>query len=205
MASPDPRPGRWILPVVILGMVLFTYVFVETVPGAEGDGRDLTAGSSSSTTTTTAEGETPTSSTTTLPLDPALASFIASVDELVTQLTALQAEMTAVNAAWDADPREIEYTAAEAQLEDLSARVATWAGTVAGLSPPPALAAGHQTLTTTAQTTAAAAAAVLAGLQGPDAQPRIDALAQFNQAASAVSAAADQLRAAATVPPTSAP
>lgn len=201
MASPDPRPGRWILPLVVVGMVLFTYIFVQTVPGSNDNGRDLTDTPSS---TTSPPGETP-STTTTVPVDAETAAFLATVDDLTAQLTALQAEMTQVNAAWDADPRQIEYQAADTQLKDLRTRASAWAQAVAGLVPPAALAPGHATLVTTAQTTADAAAAIVTGFEGPDAQPRLDALSQFTQAVSAVSAAADQIRATATAAATATP
>lgn len=193
MPSPDPRPGRWILPLVVLGMVLFTYVFVQTVPGGGNGDTPATDDSPS----TTAPGAEATTTTTTIPVDPETAAFLASVDELVVQLETLSGEMAAVNAAWDADPRQIEYEAAEAQISDVADRTAAWAQSVAALAPPAALAAPHQTLVTTAQAAADAAAGVLAGLQGPESQPRLDALARLTQSASTVRAAADQIREAA--------
>ena len=43
--STDPKPGRWILPLIILAMVGFTYVFVssleEQVPAETDAGLDL--------------------------------------------------------------------------------------------------------------------------------------------------------------------
>ena len=35
--NPDPKPGRWILPLVILGMIAFTYFFVRSLPEASPD------------------------------------------------------------------------------------------------------------------------------------------------------------------------
>ena len=29
MRNPDPKPGRWVLPLVVLGMVLFTWVWID--------------------------------------------------------------------------------------------------------------------------------------------------------------------------------
>lgn len=199
MPSSDPRPGRWILPLVVLGMVLFTYVFVQTVPGG---GNGDTPATDENPTTTAAGAEATT--TTTIPVDPETAAFLASVDELVAQLETLTGEMAAVNAAWDADPRQIEYGAAEAQISDVADRTAAWAQSVAALAPPAALAAPHQTLVTTAQAAADAAAGVLAGLQGPESQPRLDALTRLTQSASTVRAAADQIREAAAAAATTA-
>lgn len=199
MASPDPRPGRWILPLVVLGMVLFTYVFVQAVPGADEEGEEPAPGTSS----TTSPGEETSTTTTTLPLDPEAAAFVAAVDDHVVQLTTLHEEMTAINASWDADPRQIEYADAEGRIADVATRTEAWAQSVAALTPPAALTGPHQTLVTTAETAADAAADVLAGLQGPEAQPRLDALARFEQATSAVQAAADQIRTAAAAAPAS--
>src|SRR3970040_1221947 len=54
--NPDPKPGRWILPLVILGMVAFTYFFVRSLPEASPD----TTLVSGPTTTVPADGETTT-------------------------------------------------------------------------------------------------------------------------------------------------
>ncbi len=57
-SNPDPKPGRWILPLVIVGMIGFTYLFVNSLEGSAGDdpanGADTTVGAGR--TTTTAQG-----------------------------------------------------------------------------------------------------------------------------------------------------
>ena len=50
----DPKPGRWMLPLVVLAMVAFTYLFVRELPASAG-------GDSDESTTTTAFGATTTS------------------------------------------------------------------------------------------------------------------------------------------------
>ena len=47
--NPDPKPGRWILPLVVLGMVAFTYFFVRALPsGSEEGATDTTIAASDS-------------------------------------------------------------------------------------------------------------------------------------------------------------
>jgi hypothetical protein len=45
----DPKPGRWMLPLVVLAMVAFTYLFVRELPsaaqGSENDGSTTTGAS----------------------------------------------------------------------------------------------------------------------------------------------------------------
>ena len=74
--NPDPRPGRWLLPLVVLGMVLFTYVFVRTLPGADADVVDLDNGTTSSTTTTVAASDPESTTTTTQPLDAETTAYL---------------------------------------------------------------------------------------------------------------------------------
>ena len=61
--NPDPKPGRWILPLVILGMIAFTYFFVRSLPEASpnttlaaGDTTPTTVGEGGPTTTSVPGG-----------------------------------------------------------------------------------------------------------------------------------------------------
>ena len=48
----DPKPGRWILPLVIIGMVIFTYVFVGNIrDNTQPTDIDISLGSGSTDTT----------------------------------------------------------------------------------------------------------------------------------------------------------
>ncbi|MEX1005182.1 MAG: hypothetical protein WD990_01250 [Acidimicrobiia bacterium] len=191
--NPDPRPGRWLLPLVILGMVVFTYVFVQALPGADAEGDDLSSGT---TTTTTTEPESDTSTTTTteaVVLDPSVQDYLNLVDSQETALTGYQTEMATINGQWDAEERTVTYPDTEAALTDLAGRVRTWAQDVAGVVAPLGLEGVHTVLSAAAAESANAADAVVAGLQSSDTgEARRAALDSFDEAVRAFTAAADE-------------
>src|SRR5690606_28312697 len=53
----DPKPGRWILPLVVLGMVAFTYFFVRALPSGSEPGEETGTTLAASDTTVPADGE----------------------------------------------------------------------------------------------------------------------------------------------------
>ncbi len=197
--NPDPRPGRWLLPLVVLGMVLFTYVFVQSLPGADADSVDLDADgsvtTSTGTTPTTSETDETSSTTTTTPavLDPEVAAYLDVLAGLETQLTDFQTTMATINGQWDAEPRTITYADAEAGLIALSGQVTAWSDAVTAVTAPLSLTDGHTLVSQASELVATAAAAVLSGLQGPDAAPRITALEQFDAAVRTFTAAVDDV------------
>jgi hypothetical protein len=191
--NPDPRPGRWILPLIVLGMVAFTYFFVQNLPAAEVDGPD----GATTTTTVPDEGTVPDDGTTsTVPgddLDPEVAQYLASVDALEQQLLSFQAEMAAINGGFDADPREVSFQEAEERLVTLGANVATWSESVAALASPAGLEEPQAAMVAAAADASAAADAVLEGLRSTDpGDARRAAAAAFDEAVAAFGVAADQ-------------
>lgn len=198
--NPDPRPGRWLLPLVILGMVVFTYVFVQALPGAEAEGDDL---SSETTTTTTTAPDSEGSTTTTTEaavLDPSVQDYLDLVDSQETALTGYQTEMATINGQWDAAERTVTYPDTEAALTDLAARVRTWAQDVAAVVAPLGLEGVHTVLSAAAAEAANAADAVVAGLQSSDTgEARRAALDAFDEAVRAFTAAADEAEFQATL------
>lgn len=190
--NPDPRPGRWLLPLVILGMVIFTYVFVQALPSADGDGTDLSA-DASTTTTTASDGSSTTTTTAPVPLDPSVQGYLDGVEAQEGQLTGFQTEMATINGQWDADERTVTYPDTEAALVDLAARVRTWAEGVATVVAPLGLEGVHTVLSAAAAEAANAADAVVAGLQSSDTgEARRAALDSFDEAVRAFTAAADE-------------
>src|SRR5690606_4654998 len=103
--NPDPKPGRWILPLVVLAMIAFTYYFVRELPQASPDTTTPRA-----TTTTTGEGTRTTSTTTAGPNDPPVQAYVDVVRSINTDLAAHAAELTAATSGFDAGPREVQYT-----------------------------------------------------------------------------------------------
>ncbi|MEX0757309.1 MAG: hypothetical protein WD532_11255 [Acidimicrobiia bacterium] len=190
--NPDPRPGRWLLPLVILGMVVFTYVFVQALPGAVAEGEDLSAGATT-TTTTEATDESSTTTTTAVVLDPSVQNYLDLVASQETALTGFQTEMATINGQWDAEERTVTYSDTEAALVDLSGRVRTWAEGVATVVAPLGLENVQTVLSAAAAEAANAADAVVAGLQSSDTgEARRAALDSFDEAVRAFTAAADE-------------
>ncbi|MDE0131344.1 MAG: hypothetical protein OXQ32_03670 [bacterium] len=195
VVNPDPKPGRWLLPLAILAMFAFTFMFVRTLPRAEIAPQPVTTVPSATTveedssteTTSAAEGEepdgeaapeeTPTSTT----LLPAVVSYLASIEALGEQLTALAREAREVNAAWD--ERSIEYAETEERLVAVMEDVISWQENVVRLNAPSVLAASHQDMLTASTRAAAAAATVVEGLRSADTgETRRGAAADFNTA-----------------------
>jgi hypothetical protein len=93
VSKTDPKPGRWILPIVIAGLIGFTYLFVNALPVA-----DVTA-STSTTTSTTTTTIAPTTTSTTLPND--ILAFLQELDRFEEFAIALQTDLDRVNDDWE--------------------------------------------------------------------------------------------------------
>ena len=93
VSTTDSKPGRWILPIVILALIGFTYLFVDALPPAD------VAASTSTTTSSTTTTTLPPSTTTTLPND--ILAFLQEIDRFETESRALQADLDQVNDDWE--------------------------------------------------------------------------------------------------------
>ncbi len=203
--NPDPKPGRWILPLIIVGMVGFTYFFVQQLPAAAPEETTTT----SSTTTTSEPGGSDdgvtTTTGTTIPSE--IQAYVDRMGEAKADLAGIEADLLSVNSQQDASPRVIEYSDALAGFEDVEDRAAVFADGVELVVPPAgnqALADAHASLATAAGKIRTAAANALAGFRGPTAQPRRDAVAAFQEAVVEFNAAYEAMLAAAAVPAPSA-
>lgn len=175
----DPKPGRWILPLVILAMVAFTYFFVGALPEASPD----TTLVGQPTTTTTPEG-----TATTLDggsaLDPATQAYLDELDDINARLSVLRTEIVTVNDGFDADPREIEYPDAETRLDQVVVDTTAMSEQVTAMTVPAGLEVNHDALETAIQFAALAADDALDGLRSTDTgELRRAALAAYVQAA----------------------
>jgi len=169
VSKEDPKPGRWILPLVIAGLIGFTYVFVNALPAA-----DIAA--STTTTlppTTTTIAQTTTSST--LPSD--ILAFLQELDRFENVANDLQSQMDAVNQAREDganfDDTLAGFEAVEDGAQELANQVA--ATTVPDVFAPawPDTIAASQDLVTQAQ-------AVIDGLRAPDdGSQRREAVAEY--------------------------
>jgi len=165
--NPDPKPGRWILPLVILGMIAFTYFFVRSLPEAS---PDTTLAAGDTTPTTVGEGG---ATTTSVPggtgsVPDAAAAYIGELDRINGDFKALNAELVAVNTGFDADPREIEFGDAEPRMEAVATSSQALSDQVAALVPPAGLEANQEALAAAASLAARAAGEALTGLQSAD-------------------------------------
>jgi len=163
--NPDPKPGRWILPLVILGMIAFTYFFVRSLPEASPD-TTLAAGSS---TTSPPDG----ASSTTVPgtggtTADAVAVWLGELDRINGELQVLDTELVTVNTGFDAEPREIEYPDAESRVEAVATQAQALSDQVAALTAPEGLEANQEALAGQASLAARAADEALSGLRSTD-------------------------------------
>jgi hypothetical protein len=157
VSKEDPKPGRWILPIVIAVLIGFTYVFVNALPPA-----DIAA----STTTTLPPATTTvpqTTTSTTLPTD--VLAFLQELDRFEIVAIDLQIEMDSVNAAREEGGSSEEaaegFNAVKAGTQEL-------ANQVAATTVPDAYTAAWPDTITASQDLVAQAQAVIDGLQAPD-------------------------------------
>ena len=194
--NPDPKPGRWILPLVILAMIAFTYFFVSALPEAS---PDTTLSGVGPTTTTAGNG-----TDTTSPgdgggdLDPETQAYLDELDAINAELQVLETEMVTVNAGFDADPREIPYEETEARLKAVANDTQALADRVSALTVPSGLETNQQAVQANIDLAAAAADEALAGLRSTDTgELRQAAVAAYTQATSDFDTEVQNTRAAA--------
>ena len=177
--NPDPKPGRWILPLVILGMIAFTYFFVSSLPEAS-PGTTLALGS----TTSTLEGTGTTLPGTGTTVPDAGQAYLGELDAINAELQLLATEMVTVNEGFDAEPRTVEFDDAEARLETLSTDTQALAERVRALTAPAGLETNQQALVSAIDFCAGAAADAIAGLHSTDeGQQRAGAVEAFTTSA----------------------
>jgi hypothetical protein len=163
--NPDPKPGRWILPLVILGMIAFTYFFVRSLPEAS---PDTTLAAGDTTPTTAGEGGAPSTTVAGGTIPDQAAAYIGELDRINGEFQALDAELVAVNTAFDADPREIEYGDAETRMEAVATSAQALSDQTAALVPPAGLEPNQEALAAAASLAARAAGEAVTGLQSAD-------------------------------------
>lgn len=130
--NPDPKPGRWILPLIVAGMVAFTFFFLQQLPASEpiDDGDPGTAASSSTTTSSTVV----ISTTTTTPQDPAIVAYTDAITAAQTELGEIDAELQSIHTAFN--ERSIDFNTARDRVDALRTRTAAWVDTVAAITTP---------------------------------------------------------------------
>lgn len=187
MVNPDPKHGRWVLPLIIAAMVLLTYTFVNSIEPA-----DNPTGS------TQADPPFPTdatSSTTTLPTD--IAAFMVTLDIFQNQAEAYGEQVIEINTRWD--DRDALFAETRTALIDLQDEIGAWETSVAQVEGvPPDLAAGHVALVIEVSNLAPKVEDIVLGLEAADdGTLRRAASAEFQVLVDQVVAAIDNIRATA--------
>ncbi len=197
--NPDPKPGRWVLPLVVLGMVLFTWIWVNRL-GVE---VDVTSDTTTSTTVTTTaapadsedSGDPVEETTPTTEFPPEIEVYLGNLAEDKQALAELSAAMNAANREWD--DRTVSYSEAEDNMEAVSEQALVFSTAVEDHRPTdqmPGLVDAHQVALDRAAAVAQAAEDVLAGLRAPDdGELRRAALVEFRAAAASFDQAAEQI------------
>jgi len=185
--NPDPKPGRWILPLVVLGMIAFTYFFVRALPEASTD-TTLAPAASDTTTTAPGEGGGDDGSTSTTQgqsqLEPETQAYLDEIDSINQELQVQRTELVTVNEAFNQDPREIEYAEAEDRFEAIVTATEELVTRQTDLAPPEALTANHQSLVSAIDLASDSISEALAGLRSTDeGQQRNSGVEAFTQAA----------------------
>lgn len=181
--NPDPKPGRWILPLVILGMVAFTYFFVRELPEAS-TSTTLVSSPGTSTTTANGDGGSTTSTGATVTVDPETQAYIDAIDAINQELQVQRTELVTVNTAFNQDPREVEFAEAEDRFEAVVAATQGLADQMRGLTPPSGLEANQEALQSALDNAATSANAALEGLRSTDTgEQRNSAVDAFVEAA----------------------
>lgn len=163
-ANLDPKPGRWILPLVILGMIGFTYFFVRELPEASPDttlvGQPVTTTIPESTgTSEDLVGGT---------LDPETQAYVDELDTTNDALQLLGVEILTANDGFDADPREVPYEEAEPRFEAVQTETQVLADNLDALAVPEGMEINQEALKTAMQFAALSAGDALSGLRSTD-------------------------------------
>jgi hypothetical protein len=180
--NPDPKPGRWILPVVILAMMGFAYLFINAAEDPTVSASDTTRSGGSSGTTTTSTTPVDTTTTTALPTE--VAQYNADITAKGLELAGLSQQINDANAAWDA--RTVGYAETLAAFQSLEGQVKTWRASIDPIVVPAALpeyANFHSILANAATEVSRSSGDIVIGLQAPDSgEARTAAVAEFNEA-----------------------
>jgi hypothetical protein len=179
----DPKPGRYILPVVVAALIGLTYVFVNALPPV-----DITT-TSTTTTSQSAAAETATETTTTSTLPSDAVAFLAEVDRFEAIAADNLVQLNEVNAKWEAD--EIEFSEVKNGFVEVRDSAQNLTDQMAASTVPETYQPEWPAALVAAQELVTRATAVIAGLEAPDdGTLRQEGVQAFNDASIAF---ADQL------------
>ena len=181
--NPDPKPGRWILPLVVLGMIAFTYFFVSELDGASPDTTLATGGQTPTTNgtgvgnegTPPPEGGTTSTTGAQSQLDPATQAYLDGVDAIDSDLQAQRTELVTANDAFNEDPRAIEFDEALSRFEAVQSATQDLVSRHNELTPPEGLTGNHGNLQAAIELAADSIEEAIAGLRSTDTGERRNA------------------------------
>jgi hypothetical protein len=183
----DQRHGRWILPLVILGMVILTYTFVNSIEPAESPTGSAPSDPAFPTTPTE-----PTGPTTTVPSE--FAQFMVTLDIFENQGRSFAEEVDRVNARWES--RDATFAETRTAFTNLHTQLRNWETDVSQAPNVPAeLAAGHVELLLQVTDLPLKMDEIILGLDAPDdGTARRQAVAEFQIEMDQVFAAIEAIR-----------
>ena len=177
--SSDPKPGRLILPLVLIGMIATTYTFINRV--ATNNELDLI--SNDTTTTSLAEevvDTTTSSTTTTIPED--VVDYLEEITGEKIQAIELGKKVLETNQRWD--DKVTTYQEAQVEFEEFIEDFASFVIVFTSPGPPStntSLVSSHEELTILVNLIADDTVELLEGLTAPDTgERRTAALESFN-------------------------
>ena len=179
--NPDPKPGRVVLPLVLIGMIATTYTFINRVS----TNNDLDLVAEEAPVETIAEEEvvedtSTTSTTTTLPDD--YVQYLEEISAEKIQATELGKDVLEANENWD--EKSVTYPEAKDEFRAFIATAEEFVTTVSEPGPPNEyanLVTSHEELKTLVNLVYADTVELLAGLESSDTgEQRAAALDSFN-------------------------
>ena len=179
--NPDPKPGRVVLPLVLIGMIATTYTFINRV--ATNNDLDLVVEETPVETVAeevVVEDTSTTSTTTTLPDD--YVQYLEEISAEKIQATELGKDVLEANENWD--EKSVTYTEAKDEFRAFIATAEEFVTTVSEPGPPNEyanLVTSHEELKTLVNLVYADTVELLAGLESSDTgEQRAAALDSFN-------------------------
>ena len=179
--NPDPKPGRIVLPLVLIGMIATTYTFINRV--ATNNDLDIVVEETTVQTLSeeTAEDTTTTTTTTTLPDD--YISYLEEINGERIVAISLGEEVLQANDNWD--NKTVTYQEAKAEFDTFIAKWSEFVDTVSNPGPPNAyanLVTSHEEIKTLVSLVYEDTIELKAGLESSDTgERRSAALDSFNE------------------------
>jgi|ETNmetMinimDraft_4_1059912.scaffolds.fasta_scaffold54484_3 hypothetical protein len=176
----DPKPGRLILPLVLIGMIATTYTFVRSIEEEPVVDQTATEESVIEEEVAPVTEETTTTTTTTIPRE--VLEYIEELNSEKATIDALGQRVTEANARWDA--KEVTYQEAQEEFKDNIVAAEQFVKNIAAPGPPDSnisLLQEHSALVSLANTIYLDTQEIFEGLMASDTgERRSDAIRTFN-------------------------